>query len=210
MKIKSPPAFSRLLVLAGLVASIGSASAAVVTQASNNDNFLEAQILTSFFSVGFVPEIMDSINSDASHVTVQGTGIGAYAWYLFTHDEGEIIVDIDNSTVPGAPVTTDLSFGLFNAGGTFLGSSDNQLILDIGSTNLHDPFLTVVSGSPQNFYVAVAGPGATFSTGPNGFNVSGNSVPQGSAYNLHILVPEPSSALLGALGAGLLLRRRRA
>lgn len=193
--------------LMAFAAAVGSSSAAVVAQSPSNSSIFTAQVLNTAFSNEFVAEIEGSSNLFAQHATVQGIGNDLQAWYFFSHIGGDMVIDIDDSTLSGEGPTPNLTFGLFNAIGILLATSDGQSFLDAGSSNLHDPLIVIDDAAPINYYVAVLASGGTFG---DGFTATGAGAPTGSAYNLHVTVPEPSVALLGLVSAGLMFRRRRA
>jgi hypothetical protein len=213
-------ASSRLIALTAASAVVGlQAHAATLLpihisnpSAGLNDTAATAQVLNApgAFTAGFDPEIPGSDHPFATHVTLLGESNGSFQWFAFNHPGGDIYIDVDDPDT-GLPPFMQIGFydrdpstGLVNL---VTAVTDGALSdADAGSTN-DDPFIFAPGRPAGLYYFGIASETATFDSGSLG--VSGAPLASGSSYDVHVVVPEPSIAILGGLGLLGILRRRR-
>ncbi len=203
MKIKSPYYAIPISAIAMMLCSSVMQAAVIAEIEANNSPFAAQLISTTAFTNEYVPEIEGSAPSGYGtfHATITGLGDGSVDWYFFQHIGDRLVVDIDGVSTP------DLSIGLFNIFGTLIATSDNSMSLDPGSFSVNDPMIDIENALAGNYLIAVLSGGASFA---NGYSATGSGVANGTAYTMHISIPEPSTAFLGCIGVLALLRRRRA
>lgn len=195
--------------------------AAPVNEVEDNNFFGTAQNVDGSVSMGFNPNITNSLGTNTSttirHVSINGRGDNGFPlglgldndYYSFTVDDpGWVgVFDIDNT-----PGLSNLALYLFDSGGQLLGGNDNQVgpLPDSGSASLNDPFLEHTFADAGLYYIGVTRAG---SFGQDG-GIVGLGPPPTDVYTLNatvgVAVPEPASMLLfGAGSAGMIFYRRR-
>ncbi|MGE0756179.1 MAG: DVUA0089 family protein, partial [Pirellulaceae bacterium] len=138
----------------------------------------------------------NNISTTIPHLTLTGTGDDSYDYFRFT-------VPAASTAVPALGVfdidagNFDSEIALFDSTGALLASNDDNLLLDNGSTNGQDAFLTFNFTAPGTYYLGVA----TFpaQAAANGF--TGTVVRPGSIYTLQMAV-QGHGVFGGGGGAG--------
>lgn len=192
-----------VLTLCGaiLIGAPGPLHAAVVAEVEPNDTLATAQNLDGNFTLDFNENIGDIDGNNTStvipHVTVLGSGNNSFDYYSFTVPfAGALgIFDIDFTENDGRPI--DLELFLFREDATFLAQNDDSPITAgaLGSVSVVDPFIQHVFTTAGRHILAVG----SFNSIPLSTGIGGTFVKAGDMYQLHVSVPEPSSAIPAAM-----------
>lgn len=213
MKLKSALAISSVLYIGVAVSNaatfvvnnlVDTVSETLYADAGSNP--LNGSVATiGYFPAGVViSSLQDLTDNLGSFLTLDSALIGQTSSVLGSDVAGIAFnaAGVDGGNVPlGSPLIGRTIYTIFGNGAT-LGSSTLYGAVQIGSISADVPTPNTYTSNPAGGTVVVGSVGTW--QGDLGFG--GGTL----TYNTVNLVPEPSAALLGALGALGLLRRRRA
>jgi hypothetical protein len=200
------------LILCSVMFGLGSAEAAYVsvTDATRNSTRATALNLNSTFDKAFDANIGNpstNISTSFMHASVNATtNARGFDWYSFTTTQANMqaYFDIDR----GMP-DLDSWIKLYDSRGVLLSENDDGDILDAGSTDGYDSFLSQVLTNPGLYYLSVG----------QWSNSVQAALTRGQDYTLHVsfaAVPSPSAVpvpaavwLFGSGIAGLMASRRK-
>ncbi len=193
---------------------------AILAEQEPNNSLQGAQSLEGSFELSTDSSIQDA--GTIPHVSIQGSGDGTDDFFSFIVSQAgkKGIFDIDGTNIGD---DLFLALALFNDQGVpiVLASNDDTAILDPGSTNPLDPFLTATFPNVGQYFLVVTRgspnigqgilPGTVYRLN---LSVEGHSVdlPPGGGGGGGGAIPEPASAALALMSLAALggtLRRRR-
>lgn len=200
------------VLAAALMGAVAGVQAAGIPEFEPNDTAATAQNVDGNFTLDADANITDS--TTVPHVSVSATGDSTNDFYRFTSAAGgRVIVDIDANSF-------DSEIGIWDAGGTLLSNNDDNAG-DPGSNGFAS-YLDINLLGPGVYTVGVCQFNCEFG---NSFAITGNPVPDGASYTLHVshvtanIVYEERAVpalglsglalLAGALGVAGFVRARR-
>ncbi len=185
-----------LLSVGQLPQSSSGLASLVVPEIEPNNGFTSAINIDNLgFSLDFDPNITDTLGINTStvlpHISIQGTGDGSFDFYSFTvaNAGDSAIFDIDfgfgvSNTGLQSADGFDSRLIVFDSLGNFLANNDDHSLADAGSNSTLDSFIQLTFAAPGTYVIGVASANSSPTVG----GITGNGVPTGSDYTLHVSV----------------------